>query len=99
MKPYDCTPPGTHTSPSSNSFSALRIRSARANYTPDHFLLASFDSGIDNTSPTCRPSTSSSAVPVPSSLAGFVTVIACATRWASNTLSGFRQRLTKVVRR
>ena len=36
--------------------------------------------GINNTSPTCWPSTSSSAVPVLSSLAGVVTVIACATR-------------------
>ena len=60
--------------------------------------LDNFDSGIDSTSPTCRPSTSNNAVPVSSSFAGGVAVIACATRWASNTPSGFRQRLTKVVR-
>ena len=87
--------PGIQTSPSCNSLRALRTKSARANCTPDHCLPARFNSGIDNTSPTCLPSTSSRAVPDSSSLAGVVAVTACATRWASSTPSGLLQRLTK----
>ena len=39
-------------------------RTAREAWTPDHCPWASRDSGIDSTSPTCRPSTSSNLVPV-----------------------------------
>ena len=91
--------PGSHISPRFNSFRALRMRSARANCTPDHFLPLSLDSGMDSTSPTCLPSTSSKAVPVSSNLAGVVEVTAWANLWESRTPVGFCHRFIKVVRR
>ena len=90
--------PGTQTWPSSSSLSALRSKSARANWTPDHCLRTSFVSGSETISPTCCPSTSSSAVPVSSSRAGAVAAMAPAILWAGSTPLGSRQRLTKVER-
>ena len=49
MFPIDPPPPGIHSSPSSNSLSALRTQVARARTAFRTICLpASFDSGIDN---------------------------------------------------
>ena len=89
--------PGTCTSLSFRRAAAARVTSARENCTPSHCSPLVSSAGSEMASPTCRPSSSSNAVPASSRSAGAVVEITSASRPASSTLSGFSHRFTYVV--